>query len=158
MQSQVDASTLERISKVANLVALLVPALRAGPCRAVAQDQRVRISASKYVYPDVVVAGPPELDRTLRPETLLNPKVVFEVLSRSTAGIDRERQRAGYQRLASSTDHVLLDPEACAVEHHTRTSETSWALTYGGHDDEIRLESIGVSMRVQDILPLPRRT
>ena len=138
---------------VANLIAWLVPALRGGPCRAVGQDQRVRISESRYVYPDVVVACPPELDDAQQPETLLNPKVVFEVLSKSTAGVDREKKRVGYQRLPSLTDYVLLDPETRTLEHYARTSPSTWALTYGGARDEVRLESLDVTLPMKDILP-----
>jgi len=66
------------------LGSLLWHRLRGGPCEAFANDMRVRLSPTRYVYPDIVVACPPEVDATHRPESLLNPKVIFEVLSPSS--------------------------------------------------------------------------
>ena len=82
-----------------------------GPCRALVSDMRVRLSAHRYVYPDVVVACPPEVDAQQRPETLTNPRVVFEVLSPSTAAVDRGDKLEAYRAIESLTDYVIVDPD-----------------------------------------------
>src|SRR5262245_2480198 len=75
-----------------NLSAALVLQLRGGPCRAFSKDMKVRCGpyrpetmAGFYAYPDlVVVCGEPQVHDTHR-DVLLNPTVLIEVLSPSTA-------------------------------------------------------------------------
>ncbi len=69
---------------------LLFPQIRGGTCRAHGAVLRVRVLATGLAtYPDVTpVCGPRELD----PEdanTVVNPTVLFEVLSPGTAEFDR---------------------------------------------------------------------
>ena len=76
--------------------------LRDRPCESYVTDMRVRVTpAGLYTYPDVVVVcGEPRFeDGEL--DTLLNPTVLAEVLSPSTAAYDRGRKFAQYQRLDS---------------------------------------------------------
>src|SRR5688572_16012874 len=75
---------------VGNLLRVLGNRLAGTPCYALASDQRVRVAETgMYTYPDVaVVCGRAELDGA-RPRTLLNPTVLFEVLSESTESGDR---------------------------------------------------------------------
>jgi Uma2 family endonuclease len=69
---------------------LLFPQMRAGACRAHGADLRVRVLATGLAtYPDVtIVCGPRELDPE-DPNTVVNPTVLVEVLSPSTAEYDR---------------------------------------------------------------------
>src|SRR5437868_484917 len=68
----------------ANLVRHLGNQFDGRPCRVYASDMRVKVSATGlYTYPDVVaVCGPRELEDN-HGDTLLNPTVIFEVLSPS---------------------------------------------------------------------------
>src|SRR5215218_7616684 len=63
--------------------------LRGGPCEAITNDLRVRVSATRLnTYPDlVVICGEPQLMDD-EPDTLLNPVVLVEVLSPSTERYD----------------------------------------------------------------------
>lgn len=80
-----------------------------GPSRVHGPDLRVRIDETgMYAYPDVVVVcGKPEWAPT-RPESLLNPSVIVEVLSESTAGYDRGPKLHHYRR-RPSVQAILLD-------------------------------------------------
>ncbi len=69
--------------------------LENGPCHVVTSDLRVKISATGlYTYPDIViVCDEPRLEDRLG-DTLLNPHVIVEVLSKSTESYDRGRSSA----------------------------------------------------------------
>jgi Uma2 family endonuclease len=57
------------------------------PCETYQGDMRVQVSAVQYVYPDVtVVCDEPQFSGE-KPDTLLNPTVLIEVLSPSTEGL-----------------------------------------------------------------------
>ena len=103
--------------------------LRDTPCQVYSAD--LRIQAEKrdaYHYPDVaVVCGRPEY-RDERRDTITNPVVIVEVLSSATRNYDRGDKFASYRRLASLREYILIDQEACHVEHFVRT-EGGWEFT-----------------------------
>ncbi len=74
----------------AGIIATLISVLRGKGCSIRGSDMRVKMEASEsYAYPDItVVCGPPVFENTT-PETLLNPKMIFEILSPSTEQHDR---------------------------------------------------------------------
>jgi Uma2 family endonuclease len=115
---------------VVNLVAALHPRLRVQGCETYANDMRVRIPATDlFTYPDVaVVCGEPRFDDA-EMDTLLNPKVILEVLSKTTESYDRGAKFEHYRTLASLTDYVLVAQDRPHVEHFSRQGENRWLLT-----------------------------
>ena len=115
---------------VTNIVIGLGSQFRGRPCRVFSADLRVAIDpGSIYTYPDVVaLCGQPQYEMARNPISLLNPQVIFEVLSPSTEAYDRGDKLAFYRRLASLTDYVLVSSDRMQVEHYTR-QEGGWRLT-----------------------------
>lgn len=134
-----------------NLYLALGNRLRGGPCRVRGPDLRVRLDETgMYAYPDlVVVCGKPEFTDT-RPETLLNPRVVVEVLSESTEDYDRGAKAAHYRHRASVDAVVLVDSRRRFVELQTRNADGTWTLaerTAG----EVPLVALGVSLPLDEL-------
>lgn len=103
----------------AALVAL-GPLLRGGRCRAFSSDQRIFIvETGLYTYADGGVAcGRWQIHADGM--CLLNPALVFEVLSPSTRDYDRGAKLEHYRRIPSLRHVLLIDqPDRC-VEHHRR--------------------------------------
>lgn len=84
-------------------------------------------AARTYTYPDVVIAcdGAFEDDQD---DTLLNPIVVFEVLSHSTEAYDRGKKFAAYQTLASLQEYLLVSQDQPRIEHFIRQPHGDWTL------------------------------
>ena len=78
------------------------------------------VQTGSYFYPDVVVVcGEPRFeDDTF--DTLLNPVVVIEVLSPSTAAFDRGEKFEHYKQLASLQEYILISQDSVRVEHYQR--------------------------------------
>lgn len=117
-----------------------------GPCRAHGSDLRFRIDETgMYAYPDVVVVcGPPEWAPT-RPERLLNPSVLVEVLSESNADYDRGAKLNHYRLRPSVKAILLIDSRTRRVDARTRLSPTEWhveAVTEG------EVNVAGVDLRI----------
>ncbi|WP_310396140.1 Uma2 family endonuclease [Hymenobacter sp.] len=112
----------------ANMTVALGGQLRGKSCAVVGSDQRLQIlSGSAYVYPDVtVVCGPPSFNETRRPETLLNPTLLVEVLSESTADKDRSEKFMLYRQIPSLQQYLMLDSRAALAELYTRQPNGSW--------------------------------
>ena len=126
--------------------------LRTRSCEVYPSDMRVKVSAAGlYTYPDViVVCDEPRFDDT-HFDTLLNPTVLIEVLSPSTAAYDRGEKFRRYQYLDSLCEYVLISQDTVCVEHYLRERQT-WDLTeFRSLDDVFSLVSIGCKLSLQAI-------
>ena len=122
-------ASLEHRSIQINLTTALKTRLRRGPCQPHGPELRVHTSETGlYAYPDVVVfCGEPELADT-NPPSLLNPRVVIEVLSESTEGHDRGVKVAHYRHRATVDAIVLVDSRRRMIEIQTRNANGTWTL------------------------------
>ncbi|HEX4610807.1 MAG TPA: Uma2 family endonuclease, partial [Urbifossiella sp.] len=92
-----------------NLIVSVGSSLRGSGCRTLSSDQRVRVNATGlYTYPDVLILCGPGEYAAEDPYTLLNPKVIIEVLSDSTEKYDRGAKFRQYKRLPSLMEYVLV--------------------------------------------------
>jgi len=114
------------------------------PCTAYISGMRVKVSPTgMYTYPDVVaVCGKVQLEDA-KSDTLLNPTVIVEVLSKSTEGYDRGTKFAHYRRLESLQEYLLVAQDAVHLEHYVRQGDGRWLLSEANRlDDAIHLPSI----------------
>ncbi len=121
------------------------------PCAVYLLDMRVKVAAAGlYTYPDVVVhCAPPSFEDSVT-DTLLNPLVIFEVLSPSTEAYDRGEKFAHYRRLESLREYVLVAQDRMCVEHHAR--ERDWTpVVLEDPDSMLDLPSIDCAQRLGDI-------
>jgi Uma2 family endonuclease len=142
-----------------NIHGELYAVLRGTECRAYTSDFRVRISSRMYVYPDVtVVCGKRKLADE-RQDILLNPGVIFEVLSPTTETYDRGLKLQRYLDIETLKDYILVAQDKVRVEHYSRGSAGAWTFrSYDHLEDELKLDSIGVSLplaRIYDRVELP---
>lgn len=148
------AGASRRHSKISsNIGGELFGQLKGKDCEVHYGDLRIKVRQTHYVYGDVsVFCGEPELEKYKDVETLLNPKVVFEVLSRSTEARDRGEKAQDYRQLRSLTDYFFVSQDKISVEHYIRQSDNSWNLIeYRELEDEIRLSGIKCTLKVKDI-------
>ena len=127
---------------------------RGRPCRVYNSDLRVAVEpGSNYTYPDVVaLRGEPRYETARTPPSLLNPQVIFEVLSPSTEDFDRGGKFHSYQRLDSLTDYVLVTVERMRVEHYLRQPEGTWNYqVFVQPADLLRLASVGCKIPLAEI-------
>ncbi len=104
-----------------NIVEAVGRRLRGGPCQAFRGDVKIIVNG-RVRYPDTVVTcSPVPNDADVVPE----PVVVFEVLSRSTAGVDRIVKHAEYEATPSIRRYVMLEDAAIAATVFSR-DRTEW--------------------------------
>ena len=120
-------------------------------CEVHSNDMRVQPSPIAYFYPDVVVAcGEPRFEDDVY-DTLLNPVVIVEVLSPSTAAYDRGEKFSHYRQLTSLQDYILVSQHKACVEHHWR-QDRQWAHTkFRALEDVLPPTSIGCKIALHDI-------
>ncbi len=136
--------------------------LREKPCETYPNDMRVRTTPEDYTYPDVVVVcDEPEFEDA-EVDTLLNPTVIIEVLSKSTEKRDRVEKFADYRRIPSLKEYVLISQDKMHVEHYVRQPDDEWLLSdMNQPDGKVSLPSIGCVLLLSAVyewveLPAPR--
>ncbi len=116
--------------------------LRETDCEVHAGEFRIRIREGHNVYPDVAVACG-DILTVDDDKTLLNPIVIFEVLSKSTEKRDRGDKAEDYYKLNSLQDYVLVSQYRVRVEHFSRQKNNEWILKiYEDLEDVVELKSI----------------
>ena len=123
-----------------------------GECRVATSDMRVKVAqAESYFYPDVVVVcGEPRAeDDTF--DTLLNPTLIVEVLSPSTAAYDRGEKFEHYQQIAPLKEYILVSQDKNHVEHYCRQGARWLQTEFQGLEEVVPLRSIGCELRLQDV-------
>ena len=137
---------------VTNIVATLWIALRQRPCKVYPSDLRVKIpSTGLYTYPDAsVLCDRPEFEDDAA-DTLLNPQVIFEVLSEFTEDYDRGTKFKHYRSITSFREYVLVSQTEILVEHSTRQDDGSWLLRDHHAGGRLVLASTGCEIAVDEL-------
>ncbi|MBI3966912.1 MAG: Uma2 family endonuclease [Chloroflexi bacterium] len=135
-----------------NVGGLLWSQLRGTECSVFPSDTRLRVSASRYVYPDAtVVCGRPDFVREPL-DLLLNPTVVAEVLSPSTEHRDRGQKFVFYRSIPTLRDYVMLEQDRVHVEHFSKTQAGLWVLReYEAITAVVELESIRARLPLGEV-------
>jgi Uma2 family endonuclease len=135
-----------------NATAHLHRQLEARSCEVYQSDMRVKIDAlGHYTYPDVVaVGGKPDLEDQ-HGDTLLNPTLIIEVLSPSTAQYDRNAKFRSYRAIASLQEYVLISQDVVFVEHYTRQNQWWTIQDYTQLSDIIQLSSIACELVLEKV-------
>lgn len=143
--------TLEHARYTANVIALLHAQLDGRKCSVFDSNARVRVPASgNAYYPDAtVVCARTEVD----PEdqlSAINPTVLVEVLSPSTAEYDRTDKLADYQRIASLRHIVHVAHDARRIDVWTR-QDRGFSLRSWIDGERALLDAIDCHLKVADV-------
>lgn len=114
-------------------------------------DIRIRTPSGKGTYPDgFVICGRLERDTEDR-DSVRNPIVIVEVLSKETEGYDREGKFEHYRSVPAFQEYVLVSYRKPLVESHLRNPDGSWTTTFAGAGEVLHLRSIEARINVDDI-------
>lgn len=137
---------------IGNLCSELRQALKGTSCIVTPTEVRLRVSGGLYTYPDLmVVCGEPSFADDQK-DTLLNPKVIIEVVSKSTEAYDRGAKLTEYRGLESVQEYVLVSQYQPRVERFGRHSSERWFLSdCVGMDAICEFESLKCEIAMAEI-------
>ena len=125
-----------------NIFAILHSHVRGSHCRATVSDVKVMVEATKSIYyPDVMVSCGKFDDETL---IAPNPVLIIEVLSRSTAAIDRREKLLAYRQIESVGEYLIVHQRKRCLELHRRVEGSVWNSVVLRSTGELVLESVPV--------------
>lgn len=145
-----------------NLLVTVGLQLRGKPCQALSPNMKVRsgpyIKQQKtkkglFSYPDLsVVCSEPEFHDE-QTDILLNPTVIFEILSPSTQEYDNDEKFRRYRTwIPTLTDYVLISQTEPKLEHHQRQSNDKWLLSIiEGLENSLSPESIDCTIYLNEL-------
>jgi Uma2 family endonuclease len=139
---------------MSNIIATLGFSLKKTDYRVLGNQMRLKVEKTGlYTYPDTTVNyGKPQLKKYKGLETLINPVLIVEVLSPTTADYDKGAKFDHYRTIDSLQEYVLVWQDKKRVARYTRQSDNSWNLQdFIGDDADIELKSIECLLTMDDI-------
>jgi Uma2 family endonuclease len=135
-----------------NLTRELGIALLDRPCDVHGSDMKIRVLATnRFFYSDAsVVCGAPMFADDGR-DSVLNPKVIVEVLSDSTERYDRGEKFAHYRRIDALKEYVLVSQTEPLVEQFSRQPDGIWLYRTLGPGDSLVLASLDCSILIDRV-------
>ena len=139
---------------VGNVFATLHTQLRGKPCKVYSSDMRVKVSRTGlYTYPDIVALCDEAQFDDEQQDTLVNPTVIIEVLSKSTEGYDRGEKFTQYRKIDSLIEYVLIAQDKQRIEPFRRQPDNQWLILpeISEPQEKLNLLSIQCTLLVADV-------
>ena len=119
------------------------------------EQSAIRIpNRPRYVYPDAsIICGPLQLDpQDNQRQTILNPRVIIEILSPSTEGYDRGGKFAQYREIASFEEYILVSQTTPNVESLLRQPNGDWSiLNFTGLEATAKIRCLQLEIPLSEI-------
>lgn len=137
---------------VASVIVELGQYLKGKKCSIMPSDIRVYNPANTlYTYPDAVVACEEEKYLDNEFDTLLNPTIIVEVLSKTTEDYDRGTKFMLYRSIPSLQNYMLVSSLEYSIEIYTRNGE-QWILNAATEpESELYLSAIDYRFTLKDM-------
>ena len=114
---------------VRNLSRLLELGIQEQPYEVFLNDLRLWIPRYReYTYPDILIIKNEAVFQEGRTDTILNPSIIFEVLSKSTSSRDRGDKFTYYRSIPEFQEYILIDQYQIHIEQFSKTPEGNWLL------------------------------
>ena len=140
---------------IANVIREFGNSLKGKPCSVADGNLRVRnIHEPRYVYPDAsVICGERQYDpEDTHRHTVINPKVIVEVLSPTTEAYDRGDKFEYYQGIASVEEYVLISQDRPSAQTFLRQPDGTWSMMgVNGLDAMLRVRSLKIEIPLAEI-------
>lgn len=138
----------------ANLIYALRDKLNDRPCQVFGGDIAIKTTrAYPFRLPDVsVVCGEPVTEDFQGIEMLVNPLLICEVLSPTTASYHREEKFMVYQGIESFQEYLLVEQDRPHVTRYVRQPDGQWLRAdIIGLESGVRIETLGVDLQLSEI-------
>ncbi len=116
-------------------------------------DQRLWLPERNiYTYPDIMVLEKPIQLQEGRTDTVMNPCLIAEILSKSTKDYDRSEKFLAYRTIKTFQEYLLIDQYQVYVEHYVKTAANQWLLSeYKDPEVTLTLSSTDVQLKIADL-------
>ncbi len=89
-----------------------------------------------YTYPDVMITEGKPVYQGDSKSVITNPKIIIEVLSKSTQGYDHGDKFKFYRSLPTFQEYILIDQYKYGVEQYFKQAEDRWSINFYTQENE----------------------
>jgi len=127
--------------------------LGGGPCVVYNSDLRMKAEAcGLYTYPDVSVVCGELRYADEQEDTVVNPKLIVEVLSDSTEAYDRGAKFELYRQIPSLQEYLLASQRQPRIEQFIRRPGEEWLWREAsGRDAKLVLPSLNITIALAEV-------
>ncbi len=104
-----------------------------------------------YFYPDVVFIEKKTVYDDAQKDVLINPTIIFEVLSDGTKDFDRNDKFQSYKQIDSLQEYILVSQYERCVEHFFKNKMGEWITGKVFTNGELPLNSIPLKLPLKQI-------
>ncbi len=123
-------------------------------CNIFTSDQKISIEEmNKFLYPDAsVVCGPLKVSQKDK-YAIINPILLVEVLSQSTAPYDQGQKMAYYQNISALREYVIVYQQMPGAQVFYRSSGSDlWKIRWiGDLNQSVQLESLDIVLELKEL-------
>ncbi|WP_017296412.1 Uma2 family endonuclease [Geminocystis herdmanii] len=150
---EMTGGTINHNRIIRNLVRILDLAFQNTNREVFTSDLRLYIPEfKKATYPDIMVIEGKIMLHNNRQDEVLNPCLIIEILSPSTANYDRKDKFYYYRSIPTLKQYILISQFDYTIESYTKTGENKWLFEETkGENIEVNLESIELSFPISDL-------
>jgi Uma2 family endonuclease len=123
-------------------------------CEVFGSNMQIKVpSAPPYRYGDgSVVCGKAEVERFNGNDLLLNPVLIYEVLSPSTEAYDRGDKFTHYKSIASLKEYLLVAQHRPHITQYAKRDDGEWSyVEINGLESSLHLPSVGLTLKLSDV-------
>ena len=123
-------------------------------CSVRTDNMQIKVPAAPpYRYADgSIVCGKAEIEDFNGSAVLLNPTVIWEILSPSTAAYDRGDKFTYYKSIPSFCEYLLIAQHRPHITHYIKENVSKWNYAeYNSLTDKIYLPSIDCTLALSDV-------
>lgn len=128
--------------------------LQGKPCRVFLSEMRLKVPAyPPYRYPDLsALCGEAKFEKLGKQELLVNPQLIVEILSESTAGFDRGYKFTYYKSIESFTEYILIAQDRPHVSQFIKEADNSWLNhEFNAVEDKFHLASLDCQLELSEL-------
>ena len=115
-------------------------------------NMRVRLRNNFICYPDIVVVNGEPTFADQNGDLLLNPTVVFEIISSATNTLDKTQKLEAFLAMDSIRECILVKEDEMRIEHYAKQNAKQWIYKiYNERDDVLSMESINCKVSLSEI-------
>ena len=137
----------------ATLVTILKNKLDLRDCKVNPANIRIKVpKLPTYRYADLsALCGERTVEQIAGLDVLVNPTLIVEILSPSTASYDRGEKFTEYKSIESFCEYLLVDQDKKFVTLYTKHNERFWFQSEYFTGETLKLESLDIELSVDEI-------
>jgi Uma2 family endonuclease len=104
-----------------------------------------------YFYPDLIIVEGKSYHDDDHDDILLNPAILFEVLSDSTALFDRGDKFRSYRQINSLKEYILIAQDEQRIEHFFKDENGRWQIGEVVTEGSLVLTTAPFELAIEDV-------